>query len=362
MSFESSPYFEPLKQPGSPSSGELQIIETPEQAELALDAVFEDYFDPKQKIADFWHKRENWQPVPYRFTDPNNVMARQQYIEFADAIDQPSQLERWMLSRSILTLNRVAREDQQKWEAVRLPQLTTVRVGTQSWSKQVLIRPLIEAQGLVADFDSSQDYSDETEYQKLFRSLGATALGQAQALAHIKKSGDWTELRIGLDTTVVTETQLAHKPSSKDQARAALAFMSGRRVVVEDGIGVSLHTFKGERYNFTDSLAIEIALKSYNDQDIEHYLTVIGDRVLSIAGGIDYASAAGMELVSDEPVRVYMTGEQDITGRGLNPTNPRKTILLSKEAMPALRDYFIGVPKGPLERIIKGSKVIYSEL
>jgi septum formation protein len=146
-------------------------------------------------------------------------------------------------------------------------------------------------------FTIERPFVDEEAVKAGLRAEGAPPRAQADALAEVKAlsvSRKRTGLVIGADQILVCEARVFDKPASREEARAHLAFLSGKThelitaaVVAKDGAPIWRFIARPQ-----------LRMRALKDAEIDGYLDLVGPRAFSSVGAYQL-EAEGAQLFEE---------------------------------------------------------------
>ncbi|MEX0621647.1 MAG: Maf family protein [Candidatus Woykebacteria bacterium] len=159
---------------------------------------------------------------------------------------------------------------------------------------------------------------------------------------------------LSMDTIVISSyNRVLEKPEDQEQAADMLRSMSGQNIRIVTALVMQYNLPSGKRLTLREGVEIGLKLRRLPDEEIKEYCETQKDRMLKIAGAIDFASNEGRNLIDDtEEIVVKSVQLPGISG--ITPQNLR----LSVSAIQALDTYFRGAPKHPIRFLIEELKQI----
>lgn len=170
---------------------------------------------------------------------------------------------------------------------------------------------------------------------------------------------------IALDTIVSHNRQVLEKPKTLDEARSMVRNVTtgrnlSRRVNVFNGLTFATQVSENEALYWRDNVAVNMQLKDITDKEVDEYLEQAGDTVLNIAGGIDYSSEIGQNLVENDQgggrftvLRTRFGRVYDLKVSTRIPEDQFDYRILSQESYMILEPYFKGVPTHLVKALVE---------
>lgn len=243
-------------------------------------------------------------------------------------------------------------------------------IASQSSQKLRLIAEVIEREGSVAQ---SLMLTDE-EAAKQFGHLAAGKWGKhvyplvvsSEKIRHISRDAfRLGQTIISTDSVVVApDGQILEKPKGLVEVARDLELISGQRVKILVGACALVPLETGlVAISLDEGVEITIKIKKLTSDAIGNYLDAGGDSVLSVAGGIDFTSVIGQQLIDrSEPIRVerlkqtiYDTFYRE---RGIK----REPIFINFDQVSLLSSYFAGAPQEIISLLMNQSKAIQENI
>lgn len=243
-------------------------------------------------------------------------------------------------------------------------------VASQSSQKLRLIAEVIEREGGVAQ---STMLTDE-EAAKQLGHLTAGKWGKhvyplvvsSEKIRHISREAFRSGVTmISTDSVVVApDGQILEKPKGLIEVARDLELISGQRIKVLVGVCALVPLETGlVAISLDEGVTITMKIKKLTSDAIGNYLDAGGDSVLSVAGGIDFTSVIGQQLIDrSEPIRVERL-KQTIYDtfcreRGIK----REPIFIKPDQVSLLSSYFAGVPQEIISLLMNQSKAIQENI
>lgn len=200
---------------------------------------------------------------------------------------------------------------------------------------------------LIREQKSKQGPKTVRDYEPAFYALDV-------AEAKVEKMRETYKNRaiVGADVVVLRGSRVLEKPKDMEEAIEMLKSSAGRKVRVALGVVLLTPTNSGKIVLLKEGGYLDIKLRKFSEAEASGYLDKLGGACLGVVGGIDYASALTQSLLSDKPIEA--TPLQFGRGAGETP----KSVLISPEVLPQLKDYFMGVPEELIDGILKRGKLL----
>lgn len=149
------------------------------------------------------------------------------------------------------------------------------------------------------------------------------------------------------DIVVLQGKEIFEKLKHEEEAIDILMKLSGQEVTVSCGVFLYNKIKSGKEFPLLEGVALTIKLRSFSELDAQQYIDSIesgGKDIKNIAGVIDYSDMAAQELIDkDHAIKIEPLGKED---------NDIKSVLISPEILPKLKDYLKGMPKELLEKML----------
>ncbi len=263
------------------------------------------------------------------------------------------------------------------------PEIDTLVVASNSPVKQQIVSDLLTPFGVTVR-PSDSDGADEEEIKKILREMEtpydryAARMSSRKLIPFVQQMNKGMPT-IAFDTVVVNDGVVLEKPTTIDEARNMIRAITHKAnhhksyntVSVYDGLTYATRLDSGEALYWRDSACVSFMLKTLTDSEVDTYLEQAGERVLDIAGAVDYSSELGHSLIYDwakekgeagpryQVNRVRYGQLLDLTG-STRFNDPLRSRLLTRDAFPVLRPYFQGVPTHSVEALVKSGTSIAS--
>ena len=163
---------------------------------------------------------------------------------------------------------------------------------------------------------------------------------------------DQDQTIIGADIVVLCGGKIMEKPKSKEELLETLKSVSGKKIRVSFGVVLLTSTVFGKRVTIKEGGYFDIKLRNFSEKEASDYFNQYGKSCFEVAGGIDYASSGARKLISSDPVQISTLRLGGKTEGG------KKSILISPDVLPELKDYFTGTPKELISETLKRARLL----
>lgn len=244
-----------------------------------------------------------------------------------------------------------------------------ILIASKSFSKQEFLTKAIRPFGITVLSPNEDEVIPEEEYQKVLLELNTPSVKYSPRLSARKLTQFLDAVKngtpaIAFDSTVISgEGQLLEKPKSIDEARVLITKLTSKKsntISVIDGVTFAMMQKNGEPFIWRSAAEIAVLLKVATQEEVGNYLEQQGEKVLDIAGGIDYASVLGKEFVDTTRQPSYTVGKHKAGSmQSLTDTvrseqvNIFEGVNIADSASSILMPYFKGVPTHLVQGIIR---------
>lgn len=155
---------------------------------------------------------------------------------------------------------------------------------------------------------------------------------------------------VGGDIVVLQDDQILEKPKNRKEALQTLKNISGKEVKASMGVVLLTPTGSGKTILLKEGAYLTTKLRQFSGVEAEQYLKQSGGKYRDVAGVLDYADPQTRKLISDTPIKI------EALEFGRRAGEIPKTISISPDILPQLKDYFMGVPNELIEEMLRRAK------
>lgn len=242
-------------------------------------------------------------------------------------------------------------------------------VATGSSEKLRLFSEIIQEQGGSAQsaaFIGDQWKSDAKEEARYFGiSLFPLTVAESklfQLKTHIFKEG---KAAIATDSVVVgPRGRIMEKPKSPKDLEKVLRALSGKKIGVLVGVCMLVPLKKGMiAPGLSEGAEIVFKLRDLTDEEIADYVKEKERSAMEVAGGIDFSSELGQNLIDKFSALKVSPLKKTIYERFCQEKGiAREPVLVDPANIGILADYFGGAPKGIISILMKQSKDLQEQV
>lgn len=226
-------------------------------------------------------------------------------------------------------------------------------VVTHAPAKLQLISEVIQKQGGIAEPIALSDEESIKEFgREAARRWGSGVysleIASEKTHAFLKKAFESGKTLISTDLVVVAPRgQILEKPKDEAELERILKLVKGKNVKIIVGVNALVPLKYGQvAAKLDEGAEITIKMRDFTEDEIASYVSKNSENALSVAGGIDFSSSAGQELIDKSQPILIIPLQGTIYDISDNTRKvKRRPVTLDPNNIGILGDYFKGVPK-----------------
>ena len=243
-------------------------------------------------------------------------------------------------------------------------------VVTHAPAKLQLISEVIQSQGGVAepvlllDEESVKELGREA-VRKWGSGVYSLEMASGKARDFKRKAFESGKTLFSQDTSVISPRgQILEKPRDEEDIERMLKLVNGKTVRIMVGASALVPLRYGQlAVRLEEGAEISLKVRDLSDDEIVKYFETNKEHALEVAGGIDFSTAAGQQLIDiSKPIQIKPFGGTIYDLFSRNREIIRKPVTIDVNDAAILADYFKGAPMAIISVLMRQSQEIQEQI